>query len=196
MKKLYKFILLCIIITTLVACNNTTTNNPTVESDDLANKELKTYEEKSKEVMEDLKDAGFTNNDLKTYEENGKKVYEYGKIHITKEIAEVFNKNYNDTNEHLLLSSGFSDTTGITRQIITFDQDVYSQIKLVVENKGKSEVSLHAYKQNDEDKYEEIIIPDGIKEIILPVVNGEELKYEIDSLGNSMDIDLEIYLIK
>ena len=61
-----------------------------------------------------------------------------------------FNKNYNDTNEHLLLSSGFSDTTGITRQIITFDQDVYSQIKLVVENKGKSEVSLHAYKQNDE----------------------------------------------
>lgn len=196
MKKLYKFILLCIIITSLVACNNTTTNNPTVESDDLANKELKTYEEKSKEFMEDLKDAGFTNNDLKTYEENGKKVYEYGKIHINKEIAEVINKNYNDTNEHLLLSSGFSDTTGITRQIITFDQDVYSQIKLVVENKGKSEVSLHTYKQNDEDKYEEIIIPDGIKEIILPVVNGEELKYEIDSLGNSMDIDLEIYLIK
>lgn len=196
MKKLYKFILLCIIITSLVACNNTSTNNPTVESDDLANKELKTYEEKSKEFMEDLKDAGFTNNDLKTYEENGKKVYEYGKIHINKEIAEVINKNYNDTNEHLLLSSGFSDTTGITRQIITFDQDVYSQIKLVVENKGKSEVSLHTYKQNDEDKYEEIIIPDGIKEIILPVVNGEELKYEIDSLGNSMDIDLEIYLIK
>ena len=31
---------------------------------------------------------------------------------------------------------------------------------------------------------------------ILPVVNGEELIYEIDSLGNSMDIDLEIYLIK
>ena len=50
MKKLYKFILLCIIITTLVACNNTTTNNPTVESDDLANKELKTYEEKSKKL--------------------------------------------------------------------------------------------------------------------------------------------------